>query len=121
MKDGQEKNPADGKIPAANLIVSCKMQIPEDIKRKSVSLSYLGINEVAWKQNDALKLLKYLEKASIFVLGGDVLSPDGDKYTHNYDNWYFEEKEGNFKDSIAKAKDYIYSYPKGNYLFVIVI
>ena len=66
-------------------------------------------------------VLKEIYQLIINVIGGDVLSKQGDYYKHNYDNWYFEPNEGTFNQSILKAENYIKNYPEGNYIFVLVI
>ena len=98
-----------------------QMIIPNTWKGKEIDLSYLGLNEVAWRKVDAIELLNYFELNSVFVLGGDVLSLQKGSYKHNYDNWYFEKSMGNFKDSIRKAKHYLENYPDGDFIFVLVI
>ena len=96
------------------------MGIPEQLKGKEISLNSIGLIEVAWKYEDALVLIEYYEKNRIFILGGDVLVKEGNEYRHNYDNWYLDKYLGNYKDSFNKAKEYITSYPKGDYAFVFV-
>ena len=96
------------------------MDIPEQLKGKEICLSSIGLSEVAWKYEDALALIEYCEKNNIFILGGDVLAKDGDKYHHNYDNWYLNKDQGNYKDSIIKTKQYITNYPKGDFAFVFI-
>lgn len=96
------------------------MDIPEQLKGKEISLSSIGLSEVAWKYEDALTLIELCEKNKIFILGGDVLAKDEDEYRYNYDNWYLDINQGNYKDSIIKTKEYITNYPKGDYAFVFV-
>jgi len=96
------------------------MNIPEHLKGKEISLSYIGLSEVAWEYEDALSIIEHCKKHKIFILGGDVLAKDNGEYKHNYDNWYLNTDQGNYKDSIKKTKDYITSYPKGDYAFVFV-
>ncbi len=96
------------------------MDIPEELRGKEISLSDIGLSEVAWKYEDALHLIDAFYKNKIFILGGDVLVIDGNEYRHNNDNWYLNTDHGNYKDSIKKAKDYITNYPKGDYAFVFI-
>jgi len=96
------------------------MHIPEQLKGKEISLSSMGLSEVAWKYEDAITLIEHCENNKIFILGGDVLAKYGDKYQHNYDNWHLDKDQGNYKDSIIKTKEYITNYPKGDYAFVFV-
>ncbi|MBL1321703.1 MAG: hypothetical protein COA63_011675 [Methylophaga sp.] len=96
------------------------MDIPVELQDKKISLSSIGLSEVAWKYEDAIKLIVYFENNKIFILGGDVLVKDGDKYRHNNDNWYLDKEQGSYEDSIKKATNYIANYPKGDYAFVFV-
>ncbi len=96
------------------------MDIPQKLKGKEISLSSIGLSEIAWRYKDALTLIEHCENNKIFILGGDVLVKIGSEYQHNYDNWYLNKDQGNYKDSIKKTKEYITSYPKGDYAFVFV-
>ena len=96
------------------------MDIPDQLKGKGISLSYIGLSEVAWKYKDALTLIEHCDKNKIFILGGDVLTKDDGEYRHNHDNWYMNTDKGDYKDSVKKTKNYITNYPKGNYAFVFV-
>jgi hypothetical protein len=95
--------------------------IPDHLKNKAISLAEIGVNSVAWKVTDALAYIDYIEHIGKFVLGGDVLVSIKDSYEHNYDNWCFEFKDGNAAASAQRARDYIFSYPEGNYVFNIVV
>lgn len=97
------------------------MNLPSELSCKKIELTDMGSNGVAWKKEHALVLLNYYKEHEVFVIGGDVLSKQGDYYKHNYDNWYFEPNEGTFNQSILKAENYIKNYPEGNYIFVLVI
>lgn len=96
------------------------MDIPERLKEKEISLSSIGLSEVAWKYEDALTFIELCEKNTIFILGVDVLAKDRNEYRHNYDNWYLDKDQGSYTDSIKKAKAYITNYPKGDYAFAFV-
>ena len=96
------------------------MDIPEELKGKEISLSSIGLSEVAWRSEEALLLIEYFERKKIFILGGDVIAIDGNEYQHNYDSWYINTDQGSFEDSIQKAKAYISNYPKGKYAFVFI-
>lgn len=96
------------------------MDIPEQLKGNEINLSSSGLNDVAWKYEDALALIEHCEKNKTFILGGDVLAKKDNEYQHNYDNWYFNSNQGNYKDSVKKTKEYITNYPRGDYAFVFV-
>ena len=96
------------------------MNIPPHLKEKEISLEHIGLSEVGWSKNDALSLLGHLETTGRFVLGGDVLALEVDYYQHNYDNWHFNYEDGDAKESIEQAINYIDKYPVGDYVFVLV-
>ena len=96
------------------------MDISEQLKGKEISLSSIGLSEIAWKYEDALTFIEHCGKYKIFILGGDVLVKDDSDYRYNHDNWYFNKDQGDYEDSINKAREYIISYPKGDYAFVFV-
>ncbi len=97
------------------------MDIPAEIEGKEISLGHLNLSEVAWRKNDALKLVDHLEEKGSFILGGDVLAKDDGGYRHNYDNWYLNQEDGDAKQSIDHTRNYINKYPKGDYAFVFVV
>ena len=41
------------------------MNIPEALKGKEIDLTPIGLNEVAWKYEDALALIEYCEENQI--------------------------------------------------------
>ena len=88
---------------------------------KEISLASIGLNEVAWTRNDALELLKHFEANGVFVSGGDLLSIGPAGFQHNYDNWYFDHKDGNARQSVEHTRSYINNYPVGDFVFVLVI
>ena len=95
--------------------------IPDHLENKAISLAEIGVNSVAWEAKDALAYIDHIEHLGKFVLGGDVLVSIKGSYEHNYDNWCFEFKDGNAAASAQRARDYVSSYPKGNYVFKVVI
>ena len=97
------------------------MNIPDKLKVKRISLTHLGINEVAWRTRDVLDLLDHFENNSIYVLGGDVLHEVDGKYEHNNDSWHFDKSRGSARDSVKKAREYVCKYPEGDYAFVVVV
>ncbi len=97
------------------------MDIPSHLKGKEIPLNSIGLNEVAWEKDTALELLDYFRKAGAFVLGGDVLIKDSHKYRHNFDNWHFDQTDGNAEQSVEYTRHYIKNYPPGDYVFVLVV
>jgi hypothetical protein len=51
------------------------------------SLEALGLNEVAWTQEDALQVLDQLRGMPVAILGGDVYSSKTGHLMPTYDNW----------------------------------
>ena len=96
------------------------MNIPKELKGRAISLTHLGVKDVAWAFQDALFVINYFEKESTFVLSGDVLEWIDNQYRYNYDNWYFQPNQGSYKESLGKAREYINHYPKGIFAFVFV-
>lgn len=96
------------------------MDIPKELQGKEISLDHLCLSEIAWKKEDALKLIDHYEENRVFILGGDVLSKDSDGYRHNYDNWYLNTDQGDAKQSALHSRSYIKGYPEGDYAFVFV-
>ena len=118
---------ASGLLPVSfSLGHTQSMQIPEELKTRSIDLAPLGLNELGWTKTDALELLTHLQHGFCIVLGGDVLSRTQDGWQHNYDNWHFnpdssQSQERNSTLSINLAIDYIQKYQVGNFAFVLVL
>ena len=86
---------------------------------RAFDLSYIGINEIAWKSDDALLAVNILAEKGYAILGGDVYSLVENKIKSTYDSWYHTKEEStNWKqyviDSREKAISYIEFYSKRN-------
>src|SRR5688572_21418504 len=89
---------------------------------------HLGVEEWAFKRDDALKSLGNWRKKRIPCKGGDVIVDEGRKFRYTHDNWHcqseeYATKEEYIEGSIAKAEDYIRIYPEsegGKYYYVLV-
>lgn len=84
-----------------------------------MSFEKFGLNDLAWKKEDAINLIKSLLKDKIGILGGDVyLINPSNHLEFLYDNWACErvEDESN-NDFYSKSKleslKYIEKYPVG--------
>jgi len=97
------------------------MNIPEELKGKEITLEHLHLSEIAWRKNEALKLVDHLQSKGSFILGGDVLKKEADGYKHNYDNWYLNPEDGDATQSTEHTRNYIKKYPEGDYAFVFVV
>ena len=49
-----------------------RKRLPDDLCERGVFLDSLGIWEYAWKYEDIIKVIEYIEKNDMFILGGDV-------------------------------------------------
>ncbi|WP_157981901.1 Imm40 family immunity protein [Aliidiomarina sedimenti] len=84
-------------------------------------MEHLNLSEIAWRKNDALKLVGHLQSKGAFILGGDVLKKEIDGYRHNYDSWYLNPENGDAIQSAEHARSCINKYPDGDYAFVFVV
>ena len=104
--------------------------IPSNLMEKAVSLKDIGIDQVAWKQQDAISVVEILAENRVLILGGDVYSyVEGRvKLTSDRDNWYMTITV-NVQDGtlLQKSKDISIEYIKSyalqngeNYCYSIV-
>lgn len=85
----------------------------------------IGINEIVWKEKDAIKVVDFLITKGYAILGGDVYSIKGDDIELTYDSWYINKSTNQsfLEDSRKKAFEYISEYVGkngGNYFYSIV-
>jgi hypothetical protein len=93
--------------------------IQEHIKKileNAISLEKYGMRDLAWKREEAEKLISLLIFEDIGILGGDVYRLDSFRLIPTYDNWSCEPKEGELKNNFFSrskkvALDYIKHYP----------
>ena len=101
--------------------------VPLSIYEKGIDLEpYLGVKEIAWDVDNALKVIDFLIGQKYFILGGDVYSIKNQLIQPTYDSWYILKEEciNDINDAGNKAKEYILDYYKsngGNYLYSIVL
>ncbi|WP_251862280.1 Imm40 family immunity protein [Clostridium sp. Marseille-Q2269] len=98
---------------------------PRELIEVGYSLKIIGINEIAWKEKDAMKVVDFLISKGYAILGGDVYSINGDGFESTYDSWYINKSTNQsfLEESRKKAFEYISEYAErngGNYLYSIV-
>ena len=99
--------------------------IPKRIIETRIDLEeQLGIYDLAWRYEDAVKLIKFCRNHNLFIMGGDVLKiHKNNEIEFTYDNWSSDIITD--KDS-TKATDsyreYINKYPnKEDFIYSFVI
>ena len=90
--------------------------IPKELLDVGYSLDSMGISEIAWKSQDALKIIEFLGNKGYPILGGDVYTLDKEKIESTYDSWYMNKSttEDFVETSIKKAFEYIENYSISN-------
>ncbi len=93
--------------------------IKNKILEKAISLQQFGLNDLAWKKEEAKKLIVSLMSDNIGILGGDVYKIDSKRLIPTYDNWSSEPGKGeDIKEYFSRSKlvalDYINKYPVDN-------
>jgi hypothetical protein len=89
---------------------------PQHYLKKSISLNELGVDEFAFKKEDALKLIREEFTINYSILGGDVLEiTKNNEIIFTYDNWFSDpkadESQENFKTrSRIETEKYISTY-----------
>jgi len=94
--------------------------LQEELVSRAISLDEIGVNEVAWKRDDALEVLKALSEQKCVILGGDVLVIKETGIEYTYDNWFSDKKVKPLNDWSEKvrvsaeiARKYINKYHEG--------
>lgn len=93
-----------------------------------IDLSNWRINEIAYPQEEALKVLSTIKQECIPVLGGDVLTIINGIPTYTYDGWSCNRNENEtLKDYVERSYNVAYKYisqyhskSNDNYLFTII-
>lgn len=99
--------------------------LPEEVLSTGHSLETVGIAEIAWKSQEALKVVEFLISKGYPILGGDVYAYDEKSLETTYDSWYVDkmDTEEFVNESRKKALEYIVEYNKINgddYLYSII-
>ena len=85
--------------------------IPKQLIDKSIDLSELGVNEVAWLFDDALEVISVLRKANVVILGGDVLNyTKGKRVSYALSAWHYDKADS--LESVNDALTYIENWKR---------
>lgn len=93
-----------------------RKDVVNKVMKKAISLEKYGLNDLAWKKEDALELIKSLMADPIGILGGDVYKINADRLIPLYDNWSCdpirnENQISHFERSKNDSIKYIEDYP----------
>lgn len=91
-------------------------ELNDKLKDKSISLEKFGLNDLAWKKEDAKSLLQSIRDDKIGVLGGEVFKMSSNQLIPLYDNWACEPQNSETDDefyirSKSESLKYIKNYP----------
>jgi hypothetical protein len=86
------------------------------VHSKGVSLSDIGLKDLALSRSDALNAIDLLPKMLTPILGGDVLFMNGASIELAYADWHCDPRDGESRDVFVNrgcdaAKDYIVNFP----------
>jgi len=99
--------------------------LPRELIRVGYNLELIGLNEMAWKKNDVIKVIDFLTSKGYAILGGDVYLISGDGVESTYDSWYINKSANQsfLEETRKRAFEYISQYSENNvgeYLYSIV-
>lgn len=104
-------------------------RLPKDFPKELIEFGYslepMGISEIVWKSEDAIKVIIFLTSKGYAILGGDVYSINEKGLKATYDSWYINKSisQSLLEESRKKAFEYISEYAKingDNYLYSII-
>ena len=92
---------------------------PRELITPAKSLEHLGILEMAWDWQNAIKVVEFFCKYGYAVLGGDVYKLINGKLRSTYDSWYTNKDENKSKaefieETRNRAIYYINKYRNDN-------
>jgi len=92
---------------------------PEELINLAKPLEHLGISEMAWDRENAIKVVEFLYKNNYAIIGGDVYKIVKGNLDSTYDSWYSNRNEAKsnqdfLQESINRAKAYINQYHERN-------
>jgi hypothetical protein len=92
---------------------------PHELINSAKSLEHLGILEMAWNWQNAIKVVEFFCKYGYAVLGGDVYSLINGELHSTYDSWYANKDETKLKGEFIeetrnRAISYINQYRNTN-------
>lgn len=86
---------------------------PKELFNTANSLKHLGISDVAWDWQNAIKVIMLIYKSNHAVLGGDIYRMTNAGLTSTYDSWYFNQANAkSWHEYVAESKDKAISYIK---------
>lgn len=94
-------------------------KFPEELFDLAKSLEHLGISEMAWDWQNAIKVVEFLCTCNYAVLGGDVYRLINGNLESTYDSWYINKDEIKSREEFVeevrnRAISYISQYHDGN-------
>jgi hypothetical protein len=100
---------------------------PKDLLQSAKSLSDLGIADVAWQYEDAVKALDWYISHSYAILGGDVYRSEGEYFIITYDSWYINQEKLPWEQYVQISRNKAFSYMEtyfqrngNNYYYTLV-
>ena len=97
--------------------------LPQELLNRGIFLrERIGVYEIGWKFDDAIKVLDIIKEKEMVVLGGDIYGLNGDEVIITYDSWSFSGSS--FIKSFEKASKYINNYYKnngGSFIYSLVV
>jgi hypothetical protein len=96
------------------------------VLRRSVTLSALGVEEVAWTETDARLVVAALQDSHWAILGGDVLRIGANAPEYTYDSWHSGPRDGEtprefVERTHTETLQYIDAYPnRESHLYTLV-
>jgi len=102
--------------------------LPNDLLDSAKALKQLGLQEIAWEHNDALRVMECLGDKGYLILGGDVYRLTENSLESTYDSWYINRDNSRswsevVRESVEKGISYIAKYRElngENFLYSIV-
>ena len=99
--------------------INYKAELPEELMISAKSLEHLGISEMAWDRENAIKVIEFLYSNNYAILGGDVYKEEDGDLNATYDSWYFNRSEAKsaqdfLQESSKRAIMYINRYHARN-------
>lgn len=102
--------------------------LPKELLISAKSLEHLGIAELAWDWENAMRVIDILCKSNYAILGGDVYKLNKGELESVYDNWYTNKDKAKSNEefiefSRSRAVSYINQYQlrNGNSYYYSVI
>jgi hypothetical protein len=83
------------------------------LQQAAISLDSMGVENLAWRKGDALKVVEALKYSDWAVLGGDVVRK-ADILEYTYDNWSCDPLPNEIQQAyVVRSHDEAASYIRG--------